>query len=113
MWSEPRIEVLRQMPGLYATEGVKGADKVVHHHFFIGGCDWYALEFDGRDVFFGFAILNGDLQNAEFGNFSLSELRSVNLGGIEIDHDEYWEPKPLREIGKFQISRIGQTMMED
>jgi transposase-like protein len=36
--------------------------------FFLGGCDWYAVEYGLEDrLFFGYAILNDDLLNSEWG----------------------------------------------
>ena len=39
---------------------------------FTGGCDWYITEFDGDDLFFGFAILNSDYEMAEWGYISFA-----------------------------------------
>ena len=69
MWNEPRQEQLASIPALYGTEAIPVKDKIVYQHFFLGGCDWYAMEFDGVDTFFGFAILNQDYEMAEFGYF--------------------------------------------
>ena len=68
-------------------------------HFFIGGCDWYVAEFDGKDTFFGFVNLN-DPQNAEWGYFTLSELDAINIEGIEVDRDLHWRQKKFAEIGE-------------
>ena len=78
------------------------AGKLIHLHFFFGGCDWYAAEFDGEDLFFGFAVLNDDMQNAEWGYFALSELKDISIHGLEIDHDLYWEPTPAKEIERIK-----------
>jgi hypothetical protein len=42
-----------------------------------GGTDFYVLEFDGSDTFFGYMILNGDYWNSEYGYQSRSELFTV------------------------------------
>jgi hypothetical protein len=65
MWNEPSKERLAKIPRLYQIENVRLQDKLIHLHFFIGGCDWYIAEFDGEDVFWGFAILNDDYEMAE------------------------------------------------
>ncbi len=85
MWNEPSAKRLAQIPKLYETEGIDLKEKLVYLHFFIGGCDWYVTEFDGEDLFFGYAILNQDYQNAEWGYFSFSELKAIQVGPIEID----------------------------
>jgi hypothetical protein len=65
MWNEPSRERLAKIPRLYETENVRLQDKLIHLHFFIGACDWFIAEFDGEDVFWGFAILNDDYEMAE------------------------------------------------
>jgi hypothetical protein len=67
MWNEPTKERLATIPRLYETENIPIKDKPIYLHFFIGGCDWYIAEFDGDDIFFGFAILNNDYEMAEWG----------------------------------------------
>jgi hypothetical protein len=99
MWNEPTTERLKQMPSLYSTQDIALQQKMVWLHFFIGGSDWYAVEFhhDGGDLFFGFAILNGDYQNAEWGYFSLSEMRPIKVSGfleIDCELEEYWHVRP-------------------
>jgi hypothetical protein len=100
MWNTPDQNRLDSIPRLYETESTPLADKLVHLHFFIGGCDWYIVEFDGDDTFFGYAILNGDLINGEWGYVSFSELRSIKIGFVEIDCEleEYWQVKPARKV---------------
>ena len=46
MWNEPSEEELRKLPKLYETEKVSLEEKLIHMHFFIGGCDWYVSEYD-------------------------------------------------------------------
>lgn len=98
MWNTPTQQRLDQIPRLYETEDIPLADKLVHLHFFIGGCDWYIVEYDGDDTFFGYAILNGDIVNAEWGYISFSELKSIKIGFAEIDCDLYWKVIPVQEV---------------
>jgi len=107
MWNIPSKERMAKMPGLYETEHVPLKDKVVHLHFFIGGCDWYITEFDGEDIFWGFAHL-GDDRCAEWGYISFSELRSIKIDGwleIDCELEEYWTPKRAIEIDKIRIAQ--------
>ena len=85
MWNEPTKERLAKVPKMYSTENTPLMAKDIHLHFFIGGCDWYVAEYDGEDTFFGYAILNNDLQMAEWGYVRLSELRDIKRGVMEID----------------------------
>ena len=101
MWNEPGKEILSAIPGLYETESIPLEEKEIHLHFFIGGCDWYIAEFDGEDLFFGFAILNCDYQNAEWGYVSFEELKSIKANGwLEIDCDLYWKIQKAKEVEK-------------
>ena len=75
--------------------------KQIHLHFFIGGCDWYIAEYDGDDLFWGFAILNEDYEMAEWGYMSLSELRAIRVNGwLEIDCNIFWKVRPAIEVDK-------------
>jgi hypothetical protein len=105
MWNTPTDKELAKIPRLYETENIPLKDKIIHMHFFIGGCDWYIAEYDGEDLFWGYAILNGDTENAEWGYISFTELRELVVPpGIEIDRDLHWEPKIAGEIIK--ITRL-------
>ena len=47
-----------------------------------------------ENLFFEYAILNNDLQNAEWGYFGYEELRRIRMGcGLEVDREFYWTPK--------------------
>ncbi len=100
MWSTPTKERLDKIPRLYETENIPLKDKLIYLHFFIFGSDWYIAEYDGEDLFFGYAILNGDTQCAEWGYISFAELKSISIGGIEIDCEKeiFWRIKPASEI---------------
>ncbi len=106
MWNEPSIQELEKLPPLYSQEDVPSSDQLIHMHFFLGGCDWYVAEYDrnSRD-FFGFAILNNDLQNAEWGYTNFDELRSVKVHGIEVDRDLHWTPRKVSEVDRIQEAR--------
>ena len=105
MWNEPTQERLARIPSLYQTESIPIRDKLIHLHFFIGGCDWYVTEYDGDDLFFGYAILNGDMDNAEWGYVSFAELKELSVRGIEIDCEleEFWPPTPVSQIPRIKV----------
>ena len=112
MWNQPSSQELEQLPTLYSTEDIPLEEKVIHMHFFIGGCDWYAAEYDPRvRAFFGYAILNNDLQNAEWGEFSFDELREVRTRqGYEIDRDLYWLLRKANEVEKIKEAYRAQGL---
>ena len=109
MWNEPTLEGLAELPKLYETESVPEKDKLIYMHFFLGGCDWYAAEYGPTDrIFFGYAILNNDLQNAEWGYTSFDELRSINVRGFEIDRESNWQPTKVSDIEKIMAAYESQ-----
>lgn len=105
MWNVPTKERLNKIPPLYETEPIPLKDKLIHLHFFIFGCDWFIAEFDGMDLFFGYAILNDDTDCAEWGYISFGELRSLNIHGVEVDCEleDYWQVKRASEIPAIRI----------
>jgi len=105
MWNIPTKKRLAKIPKLYETENIPLCKKMIYLHFFLGGCDWYIAEYDGKDTFWGFAILNNDLHMAEWGYISFSELKSLKVHGwIEVDCelDEFWKVRKACEIEKIR-----------
>lgn len=104
MWNEPTDEVLARMPRFYETEDTGWRDKLIYEHFFIGGCDWYMAEYSPQErIFFGYAILNNDFQNAEWGYTSFDELRGVRVRGVEIDRDLHWRVRKASEVERIVV----------
>ena len=107
MWNVPTKERLSKIPKLYETENVPLKDKLIYLHFFIGGSDWFVAEYDGDDLFFGFAVLNGDLQMAEWGYVSFSELKSIKVQGwleIDCELEDYF---PVQKAKHVELIRNG------
>jgi len=107
----PTARQLAAIPPLYSSEETPTNEKVIHAHFFVGGCDWWISEYDPkRGLMFGFCNLN-DPQNAEWGYVDLAELKTVRVkqkikvGGtvmafpVEVEFDLHWKPKPFAEVG--------------
>ena len=84
MWNTPTKQQLDRIPRLYETEHITAEDKMIFLHFFLGTCDWYIAEYDGGDLFFGFAILNSDYEMAEWGYISFAEMKSISVDGLKI-----------------------------
>ena len=103
MWNVPSKERLAGVPKLYETEYIPLKDKLIYLHFFVGACDWYIAEYDGEDLFWGFAILNNDYVNAEWGYCSFNEFKALKLdSGLEIDCEieKTWRIRKASEIEK-------------
>jgi hypothetical protein len=103
MWNTPSKERLATLPCLYETEHILLKDKLIHLHFFIAGCDWYIAEYDGMDLFWGYAILNDDHDNAEWGYISFHELKDLKIDGwLEVDCDLQWQVRKASEIERIR-----------
>ena len=105
MWNIPSKERLAKIPRLYETENMPAEEIEIHLHFFVSDCDWYIAEYDGDDLFWGFAILNGDLLNAEWGFVSFAELKSININGwleVDCELEEYWKVRKAKDVEKIQ-----------
>ena len=108
MYNEPKEQELQKLPALYSTEEIPLGDKIIHMHFFIGNCDWYIAEYEPNDrLFFGYALLGDDYQNAEWGYISFDELRTVRTPrGFEIDRDLHWKLQKARDIDRIRKSGL-------
>ena len=104
MWNIPTQERLNKIPKLYETEEIPLDKKIIYLHFFIGGSDWYISEFDGDDIFFGYAILNGDMACAEWGYVSFAELKEIKVGFVEVDCEleDFWDVRRFGDIEKIK-----------
>ncbi|GAH87664.1 unnamed protein product [marine sediment metagenome] len=80
------IKQRKQFPKLNETDGTPLEEKKVIAKFFTpdGSWTWYAVEFDGEDLFFGLV----DGFEKEWGYFSLKELQSIRGKlGLPIERD--------------------------
>jgi hypothetical protein len=103
LWNEPTKEQLAKLPKLYETEKVPLKDKPIYLHFFIGGCDWFICEYDGEDLFFGYAIIGNPIF-AEWGYTSFGELKQIRVQpGIEVDCELFDPPLKASEIEEIRI----------
>ena len=101
MLNIPTAKRLSKIPKLYATENIPAEEKMIHLHFFIGNCDWFISEFDGDDTLFGFAVLGGDWQNAEWGYISFSELKDLRVRRVlhvDCELARYWKVRPFLDV---------------
>ena len=89
-------ELEAKIPRLYSQEDVD--DPIVYAKYFhpLSNWTWYATEYSpqGEGMFFGW--VNGSYP--ELGYFSLAEFQELEIGGLGMERDLYWEPKKLSEI---------------
>jgi hypothetical protein len=87
--------MLKQLPPLYATEGQAGPLVIVKFFYPDFSWTWYGIEFDGKDMFYGY--VDGDFP--ELGYFFLTELK-CNRGklGCTVERDSHFAPCQLSQI---------------
>jgi len=88
-------ELARLVPPLYSQE--RTPDPMCWAKFFTpdGQWTWYAIEFDGKDLCFGYVIG----LDAELGYFHLSELLGVRGPlGLPVERDLYFTPCRLSQV---------------
>ncbi len=106
MWIQPSKQVLNSLPKLYDTEEIPVKEKLIQLHFYIGNTDFFIIEYDGKNAFWGFVILNGDYEMAEFGYIDFQELRSIRVNGWqEIDYDQHWKIRRANQVEKICLAR--------
>jgi len=89
-------EIAADLPPLYANEQ-KGEEAIAYLKVFTpwSNWTWYASEYDPEEQIF-FGVVVG--QERELGYFSLDELYAIRgPGGLRIERDLYWKPRPLKE----------------
>lgn len=93
-------EIEATLPKLKATESQEDALAVVKFFTPFSNWTWYVIEGEREgDDFVFFGLVDG--HEEELGYFRLSELESVTgPGGLKIERDLYWRPKPWRECQK-------------
>ena len=89
-------EIARKLPPLYSQE-VQGENALAVLKLFTPWTNWtwYASEYDPEQrLCFGVVV---GLER-EYGYFSIEELEKIKgPGGLTIERDLYWKPKPLKE----------------
>jgi hypothetical protein len=91
--------MLYTIPRLYASEDQPIAEKMLHAHYFVGGCNWYVAELDPETgQAFGYADLG--MGFPEWGYFDLVEMEHIVVKGwIVIERDLDFTPTATRELG--------------
>jgi len=91
--------IVKKFPAISETSEKKSEDVEIIAKFFnpMGSWTWYATEYDGDDLFFGYV----DGNFPELGYFSLKELQSIRLPlGMGIERDKYFPKTKLSEVMK-------------
>ena len=86
----------KALPALYKTEAC-GDKQMAVVKFFTpdSSWTWYAIEFDGDNMFFGLVIGHAK----ELGYFTLKELEeTTGPMGLHIERDMYFRPTKINEL---------------
>jgi hypothetical protein len=87
----------------YETENIPLKDKAIYLHFFIGDCDWFISEYDGGDLFFGYATLGEDMFG-EWGYISFTEPKNIRIPpDIQAGCEFFDTPLKASEIEEIRI----------
>lgn len=94
-------EIRKNLPPLYSMESESNPTLRVKFFTPDANWTWYAIEFDGDDLFFGLVI---GLET-ELGYFRLSELQEVR-GPLKlpVERDLFFSPVPLSHV--YQMRQV-------
>jgi len=101
-------EITDKIPALKAQDS-KGEDAIVYAKWFCPWSNWFwfATEMD-QDTNEFFGLVYGF--ECELGYFTAEELQSVSgPGGLYIERDTHFTPKPLSEVREEMGKRLGLT----
>lgn len=91
-------EIRAALPPLDSTDGFRFDDRLLVVKFFCPyiGWRWYAVEFDGSDIFFGYV----EGLEKEWGYFSFCKLSHMVVGGCvpAVERDLFFEPTRFRDL---------------
>lgn len=111
-------DIINKMPKTYQTTKIDTDEKIVYLHYFFGDSDWFIVEKDKEPEqyqAYGYAILNGDYQNAEWGYIDIEALKATN----KVELDFFFEPIKFGELKKtfdedeYVIYKKGETPQDD
>ena len=93
-------QLIGELPKPYDTDDGKPiGDKTAHLRFFfpMGAYTAYVLEHESKTGEL-FTLTTMDGRDWELGYASLDEIRSINIGGLKVERDLYFEPTQLKNI---------------
>ena len=101
-------KLAKRIPVLGSNQSILLEDKTAFAKFLCPDLSWrwYIIEYDGENTFFGI-IMAGE--QAIAGEFTLSELESLEFSGINndksgVEFDKHFQPTTLRELVKTEPS---------
>tara|TARA_S200000501_G_scaffold92736_1_gene86045 strand:+ start:3535 stop:3870 length:336 start_codon:yes stop_codon:yes gene_type:complete len=94
-------EIRKRIPELYSTDNTPIGERVIHAKFFHpwSKLTWYASEFDGTDLFYGYTESG---QGSEWGYFSLKEMGDIFVRGCWMERDRYFGPIKIKDCNELK-----------
>jgi len=92
-------ELAKKIPLIWKQEALK-KEAICYLHYFYGSRDWYVLEYDWENEFFGIVIW----EDIEYWPFYLSEFKDINKRAWypRIERDMYWNKCEVWQIEKLK-----------
>lgn len=91
---------LSTIPRFFETDdlGINKREKIIHLHFYNDATNWYIIESNGNDTFYGIVISDQYQNKSEWRDISIHELEMYdqNLAAIKCDPD--WVPMKAQDI---------------
>jgi len=92
-------ELRLELPALYGQEDKPNKDKNVYAKFFFpaGNWTWFVFEGSQQDddfIFYGYVIGHAE----EHGYFSLNELEGIEIGGLSVERDLYFQTGRFEDV---------------
>ncbi len=101
-----------QLPKHYETEKIPFNEKIIYLRYMTGNSNWLIAESDTEQDpaykhlhDFGFAVLGGDMINAEWGDISIAELKKQPTVELDLHFEPVKFPEALEKCG-FSESRL-------
>jgi len=111
MWAKPtKKDLLKLEKNREEQLKDKNGDTIILAHFFMGSNDWYIVDYNPKtEAMFGYCVLNGNLQNAEWGTIFYQQdknnpmtkknnLMDLKLSFVEVDFDKHFKPTSFKKI---------------
>ena len=106
------LDIIEKMPKSYETEDIASKDKIVYLHYFYGSSDWYIVEKDSEPQqyqAYGYVILNGDTEMAEWGYVDIEALKKTN----KVELDFHFTPIKFGELMANKKQMDGENEREE
>ncbi len=92
------------LPELYAVQADPDPTVFVKLFYPAGAATWFLIEYSEEDnLAFGYVYIT----EWEFGYISLDELEGLAIGGLKVERDEFWTPKPVSAAKEEFLKNMG------